>query len=188
MVMPDIVKRWTRAQVLALPDDGNRYELIDGELLVTPSPRVVHQLAVWALYDRVAPYVRQHRLGLTGLAPSDLDLESDQLVQPDLFVVPLRDGRVPLDWPHFGIPLLIAEVLSPTTALNDRTRKRRRYQASGVREYWIVDVDARVIERWRPDDQRPEILTERIEWQPDASIGALSIELVDYFREAWGEG
>lgn len=187
MVMPDLARRWTREEVLALPDDGNRYELIDGELLVTPSPRALHQRAVLALYDRVHPYVRAHRLGWTGLAPSDLDLESGQSVQPDLFVVPLRNGRVPLEWPDFGIPLLIVEVLSPSTALNDRTTKRRRYQASRVGEYWIVDVDARVIERWLPGDERPEILAEQIEWQPDPNLAPLAIDLADYFREVWGE-
>lgn len=187
MVMPNAVKRWTREEVLALPDDGNRYELIDGELLVTPSPRVLHQLAVWALYDRVHPYVRAHRLGRTGLAPSDLDLESGQSVQPDVFVVPLRQGRQPIEWADFGIPLVIAEVLSPSTALNDRTKKRRRYQASRVGEYWIVDVDARVVERWRPDDERPEILAEQLEWQPDPNLAPLALDLIDYFREVWGE-
>jgi Uma2 family endonuclease len=187
MVMPDVVKRWTREEVLALPDDGNRYELIDGELLVSPSPRALHQLAVWALYDRIRPYVGEHRIGLTGLAPSDLDLESGQSVQPDLFVVSLREGRQPTDWPEFGIPLLVAEVLSPSTALADRTKKRRGYQRSRVGEYWIVDVDARVIERWRPDDERPEILAEQIEWQPNPAVAPLAIDLVDYFRDVWGE-
>jgi Uma2 family endonuclease len=185
--MPNLARRWTREEVLALPDDGNRYELIDGELLVTPSPRALHQRAVWALYDRVHPYVRANRLGRTGLAPSDLDLESGQSVQPDLFVAPLRDGREPIEWPEFGIPLLIAEVLSPSTALSDRTTKRRRYQRSRVGEYWIVDVDARVIERWRPDDGRPEILTDDLVWQPDKSAAALTIYLPGYFREIWGE-
>jgi Uma2 family endonuclease len=187
MIMPDIVKRWTRAELSALPDDGKRYELLDGELLVTPSPRVVHQLAVWALYDRVAAYVRRHRLGLPGLAPADLDLQSGESLQPDLFVVPLRDGRIPLDWPHFGIPLLVVEVLSQASALNDRTRKRRRYQAARVGEYWIVDPDARVIERWRPDDQRPEILAELIEWQPTPVVEPLELKLTVYFKEVWGE-
>ena len=187
MGMPDVVRRWTREEVLALPDDGNRYELIDGELLVTPSPRVVHQLAVWALYDRVQPYVQAHRLGRTGLAPSDLDLESGQFVQPDLFVGSLYQGRLPREWPEFRVPLLIAEVLSPSTALTDRIKKRRRYQASRVGEYWIVDVDARVIERWRPDDERPEILAERIEWQPRPDIAPLAIDLSEYFREVWDE-
>lgn len=75
-------------------------------------------------------------------------------MQPGLFVVSLYKGRLPREWPEFGVPLFIAEVLSPSTTLNDRIKKRRRYQASRVGEYWIVDVDARVIERWRPDDER----------------------------------
>jgi Uma2 family endonuclease len=187
MHMPDVAKRWTREEVLALPDDGNRYEQLDGELLVTPSPAGIHQRAVWKLYDRVHPYVREHRLGLAGLAPADLDFRTGQSLQPDLFVVPLFEGREPLHWSEFGIPLLIAEVLSPSTAMSDRNRKRTRYQRSGVGEYWIVDTDARLIERWKPEDERPEILTERIEWQPDATVPALDIDLAEYFGEAWGE-
>lgn len=187
MGMPNLARRWTREEVLALPDDGNRYELIDGELLVSPSPRALHQRAVWALYDRVHPYVQANRLGRTGLAPSDLDLESGQSVQPDLFVAPLRHGREPIEWSEFGVPLLIAEVLSPSTAFHDRTTKRRRYQRSRVGEYWIVDIDARVIERWRPDDERPEILSERLEWSPGSATPSLLIDLAEYFREVWAE-
>jgi Uma2 family endonuclease len=63
MGWPDPAGRWTSEEVLALPDDGMRYEVIDGELLVTPSPRPLHQLAVWEFYDRIYPYVRAHRLG-----------------------------------------------------------------------------------------------------------------------------
>ena len=187
MHMPDVAKRWTREEVLALPDDGNRHELLDGELLVTPSPAGIHQRAVWKLYDLVRPYVREHRLGLTGLAPSDLDFRTGESLQPDLFVVPLFDRREPLHWSEFGIPRLIAEVLSPSTAVSDRNRKRTRYQRSGVGEYWIVDTDARLIERWKPEDERPEILTERIEWQPNATAPALDIDLAEYFGEVWGE-
>lgn len=187
MHMPELAKRWTREEVLALPDDGNRYELLDGELLVSPSPKGIHQRAVWALYDRIKPYGREHRIGLTGLAPSDLDLRSGQLLQPDLFVVPLQEGREPLEWPEFGVPLLVVEVLSPSTALSDRNRKRHRYQRSGVAEYWIVDTDARLVERWKPEDERPEILAERIEWQPGPGTAPLVIDLTEYFREVWGE-
>lgn len=188
MGMPDAVRRWTREEVLALPDDGNRYELIDGELLVSPSPRVLHQLAVWALYDRVSPYVRQHRLGVTGLAPVDLDLQSGQWVQPDLFVAGRRpDGRAPMAWPEFGVPLFVAEVLSPSTARYDRITKRRRYQRSGVGQYWIIDVDARAVERWCPGDDRPEIVADRITWSPPDAPEPLMIELVEYFREVWNE-
>lgn len=178
---------WTRAEVLALPDDGNRYELIDGELLVTPAPTGPHQRAVTALYDRVAPYVRAQRIGYTCLAPADLDLEAEQLSQPDLFVVPLIDGREPVQWPEFGIPLLIAEVLSPSTAKQDRITKRRRYQRSGVETCWIVDLDARVVEVWRAADAQPEIRAETLEWRPDAGEAALVVDLPRLFREVWGE-
>jgi Uma2 family endonuclease len=147
MVMPNAAQGWTRGDILALPDDGNRYEVIDGELLVSPAPRWIHQRAVLALVRRVDPYVLRHRLGSTGFAPCDLDLESGQFVQPDLFVIRLRDGREPLDWAQFGIPRLVAEVVSPSTAFNDRNMKRRTYQRSRIDEYWIVDTDARLIER-----------------------------------------
>ncbi len=187
MSMPNAVRHWTREEVLALPDDGNRYELIDGELLVSPSPRAIHQRAVQGLYRLIDPYVRYHRLGWTGLAPCDLDLHDGQLVQPDLFVIPLRNGREPLEWPEFGVPRLVAEILSPSTAFNDRNRKRRRFQRSRVDEYWIVDVDARLIERWRPDDERPEVLAESLAWQPDPGVPPLTIDLPEYFAEVLGE-
>lgn len=187
MGMPEVAKRWTREEVLALPDDGNRYELLDGELLVSPSPRGIHQRAVWALYDRIKPYVRSRHLGVTGCSPADLDLRSGQLLQPDLFVVPLVDGKEPLEWPEFGIPLLVVEVLSPSTAIYDRNRKRKKYQQARAGEYWIVDTDARLIERWKAEDERPEILAERIEWWPDSRVEPLGIDLTEYFREVWGE-
>ena len=178
---------WTRAEVLALPDDGNRYELIDGELLVTPAPTGPHQRAVAALYDRLAPYVRAERVGYTCLAPADLDFHAEQVVQPDLFVVPLVDGREPIHWPEFGIPLLAVEVLSPSTAKQDRITKRRRYQQSGVGTYWIVDLDARLIEVWTPADERPEIRTEQVEWRPGGAGAALVVDVPRLFREIWGE-
>jgi Uma2 family endonuclease len=182
MGMPELARRWTRHQVLALPEDGNRYELLNGELLVTPSPRWRHQEALQLLNDRIRPYVKTHRLGWTMLSPADLDLESSQLLQPDLFVVRAR-AQKPREWSDTGIPLLVVEVLSPATALNDRNKKRRVYQAAGVEEYWIVDCAAELIERWRPGEERPEILTERLEWQPDRETSPLVVELPRYFRE-----
>lgn len=188
MGMPEGVHRWTRDEVQALPEDGNRYELIDGELLVSPSPQAIHQRAVLELFRLVDPYVRSNRVGATGLAPADLDLGAGHLVQPDLFVVPLLpNGKEPLEWAEFGVPLLIAEVISPSTARYDRTAKRRLYQRRGVAQYWIVDTDARTIERWEPDDTRPEILEEEIRWQPARLSEALVIALPDYFRAVWDE-
>ncbi|MFN0178425.1 MAG: Uma2 family endonuclease [Gemmatimonadales bacterium] len=186
--MPETIRRWTREEVLTLPDDGNRYELIDGELLVSPSPRGLHQRAVVALYDLIGPYVRRLRIGSVGLAPSDLDLRSEQVSQPDLFVVHRQpDGKEPIDWPDYGIPFFIAEVTSPSTARYDRIVKRRRYQRSRVAEYWIIDPDARAVERWRPDDARSEILDETIVWHPSGATEELAIDLPAYFRRVWAE-
>ncbi len=188
MAMPDLLHRWTRQEVLALPDDGNRYELIDGELLVSPSPRGLHQRAIASLFRRVDPYVRAHRVGVTLFSPADLMFEGDQVVQPDLFVVPLMEnGREPRDWPEMGIPLLIAEVLSRSTEWDDKFTKRVKFQRSGVGHYWIVDVDARTFEDWRDSDLEPRIVADRIEWWPAGAGTPFAIDVPAYFREVWGE-
>lgn len=110
------------------------------------------------------------------------------MVEPDLFVVPLVGGRAPREWVEVGRLLLTVEVLSPRTARADRQVKRRLYQRQGVPEYWIVDVSARLVERWRPDDERPEILTERVVWQPEPGVEPLEIDLSAYFAEVCGDG
>lgn len=185
MAMPDTAGRWTREMVLALPDDGQRYELFDGQLLVTPAPVPRHQLAVQALADRLSPYIRSHRIGFLLTSPADLDLGGDQLSQPDLFVLPaLPPDR--LSWRGTPNPVLVVEVLSPGSARGDRLVKRRRFQRAGIPEFWILDLDARVVERWRPQDERPEILDERLEWRPIAAE-PLVFELGPLFSEVCGE-
>jgi Uma2 family endonuclease len=186
MGMPDLAKRWTRDEVLALPDDGNRYELVDGELLVSPSPRALHQLAVAAFYDRVKAYVSAHRLGTVLFSPADLDLRSGQLLQPDLFVLHPLPDRPFRDWADAGIPRLVVEVLSPSTARFDRVTKRRRFQRSGVPTYWIVDVDARLVEVWTPEDRSPLIADETLHWQSEPGVPPLAIDLPACFREITG--
>ena len=187
MSMAETARIWTRADVLAIPDDGNRYELLDGELLVTPSPRGIHQRGVLELYRRVDPYVREHRLGYTMLAPADLDLQSDQVLQPDLFVGGLVDGREPVDWGDYAIPLLVAEIVSPATVRSDRVTKRRRYQHAGGPAYWVVDLDARLVEIWSPEAERPAIADEALTWQPLNGPPGFSMDLASYFRAVWAE-
>lgn len=187
MGMPNLAKTWTREQVLALPDDGNRYELVDGELLVSPAPRWVHQTGVKRLLFLLDPYVRGHNLGTVVLSPADLDLRAGQLVQPDLFVVPPIVGRRPTRWEECGIPILIAEVLSPSTARFDRVTKRRRYQRSGVLVYWVVDLDARLIEVWTPADEKPAVVDGRLRWHPTGAAEALTIDVPAYMNDVWAE-
>ena len=84
-------------------------------------------------------------------------------------------------WAEAGIPRLVVEVLSPSTARYDRVTKRRRYQRSVVPNYWIVDCDARVVEVWTPDAEGPMIASEVLRWQPDAALEPLNVDLAAYF-------
>jgi len=88
MGMPQMPIPWTSEAVRALPDDGRRYELVEGELLVTPSPGPVHQRVLAALFNRLGPYLQATNSGLLLWSPADLSLGEDEILQPDLFVLP----------------------------------------------------------------------------------------------------
>ncbi|MDQ2665922.1 MAG: Uma2 family endonuclease [Gemmatimonadota bacterium] len=172
----------TVADVHALPDDGNRYEVIDGELFVTPVPRLRHQEAAFELAVMLREYLKRERVGHAFLAPADVIFTPTRLVQPDVFVTGLVNGRRPQE---FVVPsglLVAAEVLSPSTARADRVAKRTLFRDEGVPEYWIVDLDARTIERTTPDDARPEMLVDSLSWHPEGVSAPLVIDLVAYFE------
>ena len=187
MAMPAQHTEWTVDLVRALPDDGNRYEVIDGELFVTPAPNVFHQRAVRELLFLLAPYVRANGIGEALMAPADVVVYGPRkFVQPDVFVVPLVNDAPMRAWTDVGRLLLTAEVLSPSTERTDLGRKRILYKEKAVPEYWIVDTDERIVERWRPDDSPVETLTESIEWQPDPDVPPLVIDLPGYFDRVHG--
>jgi Uma2 family endonuclease len=124
----------TRDDLQHLPDDGHRYELIDGSLMVSPAPHHAHQVVLGNLYVllRLAcPPELQ-----VVLAPFAVGLADDTEVQPDVLVAP-RDQFTERDLP--GPPLLAVEVLSPSTRRVDLLLKRDRYQAAGIASYWLVD-------------------------------------------------
>jgi Uma2 family endonuclease len=170
-----------------LPDDGSRYEVIDGELFVTPSPAWRHQLAVGRLYRLLADYLDRERVGCAFIAPADVVFSPKRGVQPDLFVVPLVDGRPPNHFDEVRQLLLVAEVLSPNTARADRVVKRTLYRDEQVAEYWIVDLDSRTVERSTPSEARPEILERRVEWAPADASNPLAIDLEAYFAAVLNE-
>lgn len=187
MGMPAQDTYWTPKLVRALPDDGNRYECIDGELLVTPAPSFSHQHVAFALARLIHPYVQQHRLGTTMLAPADVQFDERDMVEPDVFVGVTATGAIPKRTEDLIRLPLVAEILSPSSARHDRGKKRRLYQRWPVGDYWIVDTDARIVERWRRDDERPEVIEDRLVWQPDVAIAALEIDLPTFFTSALGE-
>lgn len=174
MGMPSVSPRhWTRAEVLALPDDGNRHELVDGELLVSPAPRFRHQHAAQNLFLVIHEYVSRHRLGTAFGLPGDLTLDAGQVVQPDVFVLAEDPDPRTTEWDDVGVPILVVEVLSPSTARYDRLVKRGAYQRAGVGTYWIVDLDAELVEVWTPTAESPVIVTDELVWQPEAAVPPL---------------
>jgi putative restriction endonuclease len=124
-----------------------------------------------------------------GVAKSSCDagFEAEDVRQPDVFVVPRNEWRRVIREGYPARELLLAvEVLSPSNARDDRVRKRPGYQRH-VSEYWIVDLEARLIERWRPGDDRPEILTERLTWHPSGARVAMTVELPPFFARVFGD-
>lgn len=183
--MPAIKRRWTTADVRSLTREDRawpRYELIDGELLVTPAPRTLHQVAVAEIWATLDGYVMREEIGLAVMSPSDLELKPDTITQPDVFVIPIETrmaGDV-LQWPDVKSLLLAVEVISPSSVRTDRIKKRDFYLDAGVEEYWIADLDARIVERWRPMQETPDVLRDRLEWNPRDS-GALVIDVIALF-------
>lgn len=185
MAMPAPHTEWTVEMVHALPDDGNRYEVIDGELLVTPAPSCRHQGAAFELAVLLKSYAEA--VGLQVLvAPVAVTFSQRREVQPDVLVLPLVDGRRVERFEDVGRLELAVEVLSPSTARVDRYTKRMLYQSQGVSEYWIVDGASRLVERWRPNDTMPEVLLSALTWQPSAEHAPLTIDLEAYFGTVFG--
>lgn len=175
---------WTEAEFYAARDaapPGERWELVDGEVLVTPSPHWVHQRAVVRLLELIVSYVRAQGVGETFVAPLDVKLEPGLVMQPDLLVVPKGELRRPSDVIHHL--LLAVEIISPSSARFDRVKKRPAYQRNRVPEYWIVDGWSRTVERWHPDDERPEIVSDVLGWHPEGAAEAFTLDLDSFFND-----
>jgi len=171
---------FTADMVRALPEDGNRYEVVYGELLVTPSPRLLHQRILTRLMAALGPYLEANPVGEVLHSPADISWDEDTLVQPDLFVVDRIHAQAQ-EWAEIRSLLLVIEVLSPSTARHDRFTKRRRYQEAGVPCYWIVDADARQVEVWTPGDLFPRIEPSQLLWHPAGALHPFQLDLGGIF-------
>jgi Uma2 family endonuclease len=180
-IMATIDREWTADDVHALPDDGNRYEVIEGALFVTPAPAWRHQSAAVRLCAMLLAYLDRERVGYVFVAPADVVFSPRRAVQPDMFVVPPVNGRRPERFEDAGMLLVAIEVISPGTGRADRVVKRNLYRDERVPEYWIVDLDARVFERSTRDNVQPEILGDRLVWHPEGAVEPFDLNIADYF-------
>lgn len=176
MAMPEVHRRLRVADVLAFPEDGNRYELLAGALAVTAAPTARHQKVVGRIQGELYLYLKA--LGLADAlypAPADISWNDQTLVQPDLLVV--HPDEISDSWGTFKHLLLAVEVISPASARRDRVQKRRLYQEHQVSTYWVVDPDARLVEVWRPGDERPLIAVDTLTWQVLPDQPPLTLDL-----------
>jgi Uma2 family endonuclease len=173
---------WTYSEYARLPDDGNRYEVIDGEVCVTPAPGPPHQRVAAEMFFLLREYVREHGVGEM-LWDIDLLFVSGQFLRPDMLFVPADAAGGVSDRGMEGTPGLVVEVLSPHSKRIDRIRKPPRYRDFGVPEYWIVDPEARAIERYRlAADAAPEICRDTLVWQPQPDAPALELDVQRVFK------
>ena len=132
--------------------EAKRYELMDGELFVLPSPTPRHQTVVGNLSFAFGAFVQRHRMGKVYFAPLDVVLSDHDVLQPDvIFISEGRQGFI-TESNINGPPDLVVEVLSPSTQERDRTAKRTIYARYGVREYWLIDPETRTVEVLKADE------------------------------------
>ncbi|MGH2558984.1 MAG: Uma2 family endonuclease [Thermomicrobiales bacterium] len=145
MVASAVPRPLTYEDLLNTPDDNNRYEIIGGELVVSPAPVPVHQEIIVGLILRIGGFVADRGLGNIYTSPIDVKLTEHNYVEPD--IVFIRQERLSIVGPSYidGYPDLIVEVLSPSSRRRDLVHKAALYSASGVQEYWQVDPQAKTL-------------------------------------------
>jgi Uma2 family endonuclease len=137
---------WTYADYAALPDDGNRYEVLNGVLYVAAAPNLIHQTTVTLMGSHLVVHIQIPGKGRVFVAPTDVELPSGDTVQPDIVVV-LNEHLAILQHTRIrGVPDLVVEVASPRTAGHDRRDKQDGYARAGVPEYWIAEPYSRTVE------------------------------------------
>jgi Uma2 family endonuclease len=186
-------RRWTTAEVRPLLEESRRwprYELIGGELIVTPSPGFPHQFAVIEMLVTLRNYLAGEDAGAALISPADLELKPGTITQPDVFVTSRRIEGNPEELPSWacikGLALAV-EVISPSSVRIDRIIKRDFYLDAGVPEYWVVDLDGRMVERWTAARETPEVLRTSLEWKPEGANSPLMIDLKELFERVWKE-
>ncbi len=147
--MPAVEVKYTYQDLLSTPEDGKRYELFEGDLVVSPAPTTLHQNTIFNLTLIVGGYVRKEQLGKVFIAPCDVYFREDVVVEPDLLFVSHARLSIVKDEHIAGAPDLAVEVLSPTSEVRDKGYKFKLYAEEGVKEYWLSDYTKRTLQVYR---------------------------------------
>ena len=181
MLMEIATRSWTVAERDRLPDDGNRYEVVGGELFVTPMPVPRHQIVAQRLFLMLYPFVEQHRIGSVFDSGTDVIFSKRDVVVPDVVVYPVPAEQLPKKWIDAPKPILVVEVRSDSTWKRDVGPKRRLYVEREVPEYWIVNDEDREVTVVRPGEADVDV-TDQVRWKPRGAAAVLEISLADLFR------
>jgi len=174
MLMATPLKRWTLEEVHSLPDDGNKYELVRGELFVTPPPTDDHETIGSRLHRLLDKYVEIHGLGVIYRPRAVMRFEGSE-VEPDLFVRQPQTSRS-ASWDDAPTPILIVEILSGSTRRRDHVQKRSLYMDAGVEEYWIVDPETATIRSIR-SDRDDIVVRDSLTWQPKGASAPFALDV-----------
>ena len=131
----------TALEVFNMLPEGTHIQLINDTLIMSPAPTEAHQRMVGFLFNEIYSYVKKNKLGLVYPGPIDVELNAHHIYQPDIIFISNSNKSIIHEKRIYGAPDLVIEILSPGTAKYDRNEKFVAYQAAGVKEYWIVDVD-----------------------------------------------
>jgi len=185
MGMPLPVPHFTIDMLDDFPDDGNRYELLEGTLLVTPAPSMEHQVVATRIAHLLLDALSDGRDAQV-VAVGAIQRGNNTQLQPDILVFP-SSVALTANWRDIGEWWLAVEVMSPSSRIYDREVKRDAYLALGVEEYWLVDLRRKSLEIWRKGEPGPHLATAAVEWRP-ASLGrTITIRLADIFGQP-GDG
>jgi Uma2 family endonuclease len=184
MGMAGTAEKWTADDLDRLPDDGNKYKIVNERLLVTPAPSLRHEVVLNALADRLRAYVRANGVGQV-FTRNDLRFDGRNRVDPDLSVVrvPLPPGD--MTWHSAPRPVLVVEVLSPSTRAHDLGWKARLYSRETIPAVWIVDHEERVIRVIGEGAAMPTVAA-MLSWHPVGAAEPFTLDVAEFFASALG--
>lgn len=178
---------WTYDDYAAIPDDGKRYEIVNGVLYISPAPGWPHQEIVGEIFAHLRAYMRTTRSGGVFTSPIDVELAPNTVFQPDVVILLIASQKKLKERHIVGAPDLLVEVVSPSSETHDRHRKIDAYARAGVPEYWIVDPHARTVEVLMLDkgEYHSQGVYRGQATLPSQIVPGLLVHVEEFFASVW---